>query len=158
MKEETRMDNFDELWSLWNRTSHAVRRAMEIELRQSAGLSFIEAGVLHFTKISKEPVTPSVLARLLHREPHTVSGLVSRMEKRGLVQRKKNLEKKNLVRVIVTKKGEEALKKQDKVNVARDILSTSLTEKERDNLSAYLNKLHNRAIELIRESQPLPYQ
>jgi MarR family transcriptional regulator, organic hydroperoxide resistance regulator len=158
MKGETVIDKRDELWLLWERTSHAIRRAREIELRQRAGLSAIEAGVLYFTKTSKGPVTPSVLARLLHREPHTVSGLVTRMEKRGLVQRKKNLEKKNLVRVVVTKKGEEALKKQEEVTIARNILSTSLTEKERDSLKAYLNKLYNMAIELIRESQPLPYQ
>jgi len=158
MKREAGIDKYDELWILWNRTSHAVRRAREIELRRAADLSFIEAGVLFFTKASKEPVTPSVLARLLHREPHTVSGLVNRMEQRGLVQRKKNLAKKNLVRVIVTKKGEEALKKQGNVNVARNIFSTSLTEKERENLGAYLKKMHDRAIEVIRESQPLPYQ
>jgi len=158
MKEETVIDKHDELWLLWERTSHAIRRAREIELRQRAGLSSIEAGVLHFTKVSKGPVTPSVLARLLHREPHTVSGLVTRMEKRGLVQRKKNLEKKNLVRVVVTKKGEEALKRQEEVTIARNILATSLTEKERDNLKAYLNKLYTQAIDAIRESQPLPYQ
>ena len=65
-----------------------------------------------------------------------MSGLVNRMEQRGLVQRKKNLAKKNLVRVIVTKKGEEALKRQSNLDVARNIFSTSLTEKECENLGA----------------------
>jgi DNA-binding MarR family transcriptional regulator len=148
----------NDFWVLWDRTAHAVRRAREIELRLTADLSGVEASLLAFVKESKGPVTPSVLARQLHREPHTVSGLVSRMEKRGLVKKEKNLGRRNLVRVTLTKKGEEAFKKQGKVSVPSTIMLTALTDKERAALRDYLAKLHKRAVEVIRENQPLPYE
>lgn len=158
MKSDGSKNKDNDFWVLWDRTSHAVRRAREIELRQTADLSGVEAGLLSFVKASKEPVTPSVLARLLHREPHTVSGLVSRMQRRGLVKKEKNLGRKNLVRVTVTKKGEEAFKKQATVNVPSTIMLTALTDKERAALTEYMAKLHKRAVEVIRENQPLPYE
>ena len=154
--EATGKDN--DFWVLWDRTSHAVRRAREIELRQTADLSVVEAALLSFVKARKDPVTPSVLARLLHREPHTVSGLVSRMQKRGLVKKEKNLGRRNLVRVTVTRKGEEAFKRQGKVSVPSTIMWTALTDRERATLTDYLRKLHKRAVEVIRENQPLPYE
>jgi len=35
---------------------------------------------------SPEPITPMKLSKLLHREPHTISALLTRMEAQGLVK------------------------------------------------------------------------
>ena len=153
-----KVDALDDIWVLWNRTAQAIRRAREVELHGVAGLSLIEASVIYFVKASREPVTPAILARSLYREPHTISGLISRMENRGLVRKEKNLARKNQVRVVLTKKGEQAFKEQSKADAAQKDLISCLSEKDRDNLNVCLEKLHKKAIELIRESKRLPYQ
>ena len=50
---------------------------------------------------SDKRVTPKMIANELYLEPHTVSEMLRRMEKQGLISRKKDLEKKNLIRVIL---------------------------------------------------------
>ena len=62
----------------WERlvvTYTVLERAREIELGQ-AGVSLPQAEVLHFLKTAKELLTPSKLARFMHREPHTTSTLL----------------------------------------------------------------------------------
>jgi len=85
-----------------------------------------------------------------------MSGLINRMEKQGLVKRAKDLERKNMVRVTLTEKGEQALRGAwDAALVSR--ITSCLSKQERDNLKAYLKKLQTRALEIMRDLQPLPY-
>jgi DNA-binding MarR family transcriptional regulator len=96
------------------------------------------------------------LSRLLSREPHSMSALVNRMEKNGLVTKKRDLKRKNLVRVSVTPKGKQAL---GRLMAARDTsrIATCLTREEIESMTACSDKLRARAIEIIRKIQPLPY-
>ncbi len=96
------------------------------------------------------------LARMMHKQPHTVSALVHRMEAGGLVATKKDLKRKNWLRVSLTQKGQEALKRYSKATMVPDALGC-LTKKERDTLYAITRKLHNRGLELLRQMQPDPY-
>src|SRR5512136_1761716 len=92
---------------LWGRLFLAttlVERAREVELSR-VNMSLIQAMVLYALKISPEPLTPAKLAKMLCREPHSMSALVDRMEKQGLVEKKHDLSPKNLVRVVVTAKA-----------------------------------------------------
>jgi DNA-binding MarR family transcriptional regulator len=144
-----------QLWTLLNQTHHAIWRARERELDES-GLSAIQAAVLFFVSTVEEPVTPAVLSRLLHREPHTVSGLLTRMEKQAMVKRVKDLKRKNQVRIQLTPKGKKAYQQQSQTGVINEILS-SLSQTERANMSAYLEKLRNSALIELRARLPLPY-
>jgi len=115
------------------------------------------AAVLFFVKNAKAPATPAEISRWLFREPNTVSQLLTRMEKQGLIRKAKDLERKNLVRITLTEKGEEAYQGQTEMRVISKILS-SLSPKERDKLGSYLKKLRDVAIiELDRRSRQLPY-
>lgn len=144
-----------QLWGLLNQTHHAIWRARERELDE-IGLSAIQAGVLFFVSTSEEPVTPAVLSRSLHREPHTISGLLTRMEKQGLVKRVKDLKRKNQVRIALTSKGRKAYEQQNKTGVISVILAP-LSAAERTNLGGYLEKLRNTALRELRARIPLPY-
>ena len=91
MANETLGLNEDEL--LWGRLFLAttlVQRAREVELSR-VNISLIQAMVLYALKISPEPLTPSRLAKMLCREPHSMSALIDRMEKQGLIQKKHDL-------------------------------------------------------------------
>ena len=142
-------------WVRLFQTFNALERAREIELGK-VGLTTAEAAILFAIKTAKEPPTPSKLARWLYREPHTISNLVNRMEKEELVRKSHDLDKKNQIRVSLTEKGEEALRRQSKVR--KSVNATScLSDEEVGVLMACSDKLHARAIELIREMQPGPW-
>jgi DNA-binding MarR family transcriptional regulator len=143
---------------LWGRlflATKLVERAREVELSR-VNISLIQAMVLYALKISPEPLTPSKLARMLCREQHSMSALIDRMEKQGLVEKKHDLPAKNLVRVVVTAKGEEAFQRQRSVNAVTSITS-GLTEEERETLGSCADKLRLWAQELLRKMQPDPY-
>jgi MarR family 2-MHQ and catechol resistance regulon transcriptional repressor len=123
----------EKAWQELAITSSILRRAWEMELAQ-VGLTAPQTMLLGFLHVSTKPLTPMGLSRLLGREPHTVSALVTRMEADGLVRRSHDLQRKNWVRVSLTKKG-----------------------KDLDALNATNRILRARAIELIREMQPDPY-
>ena len=133
-----------ELWVLLHQACDAMNKARENELRQ-VGLSGVQAAVLFIVKAMKVPATPGEISRWLFREPHTVSGLLDRMEKQGLVRKVKDLKRKTLVRVVITERGEEAYRRSTEMKVIHKMLSC-LPPKERDNLKAYVKTLRNKAL------------
>jgi DNA-binding MarR family transcriptional regulator len=78
------------------------------------------------------------------------------MEAQGLVKTTKDLQRKNWVRVSLTKKGEEAYKRQMTQKAAREATSC-LSKNEIDALNAICKKLRAKGAELIRQIQPSPY-
>ena len=155
-KEVVKLNEHETAWMRLFRTYKVLERAREVELAK-AGLSLAQAGVLYFLKDAKEPLTPSKLARLMYKEPHTISGLISRMEAQGLVKKTKNLEKKNLVRVSLTKKGEEAFKRQLGKTAVMNVTSC-LSKKDLDKLNVLSDKLRAKGVELLKDMQPYPYR
>jgi DNA-binding MarR family transcriptional regulator len=119
-------------------------RAVEDELRP-IGVTMVQAAILWVAKTSEKPVTPPMLSRLLVREPHTVQAILSRMERQGLIERTKDLQRKNLVRVTLTEKGEEAFARADELKTVPNLLSC-LSLEERDALREYVGRLGNNAI------------
>jgi len=84
-------------------------------------LSATAAEILFLVDALGEDVTPAKLSRMTLREPHSTSGILVRMEKHGLLKRTKNMERKNLIRITLTAKGEkvlsQAMKKEGSANV-----------------------------------------
>ncbi len=154
-KEAIEINENELLWARLFMSAKVVERAREIELSR-VHISLIQAMVLYALKLSPEPLTPSRLARMLCREAHTMSALIDRMEKQGLVKKKHDLARKNLVRVVVTAKGDEAFQRQRSVNTVTNI-TNSLTKEEREALGTCVDKLRLRATDLIREMTPTPY-
>ena len=155
MKDATHLNENEKTWERLVVTYTVLERAREMELGQ-AGLSLPQAAVIYFLKTAKELLTPSKLSRLIYKEPHTLSGLLSRMEAQGLVKKTKDLKRKNLVRVSLTKKGEESFKRQVNVRTVRNVTSC-LSSKELASLNGFLDKLYTKGIGLLREMQPYPY-
>jgi DNA-binding MarR family transcriptional regulator len=144
-----------ELWVLLHQVSDAISKAREEELRQY-GISMIQAGVLFIVKTAKAPVTPAEISRWLFREPHTVSGLLNRMEKQGLIKKTKDLDRKNLIRVTLTDKGEKAYQKSRQMKVVPKILNR-LSQKEREAFRAQLEKLRTKSLNEIGMKRKLPF-
>ena len=134
-----------ELWGVLHQAAHAIERARDDELRE-INISMMQAAVLYILKTVKEPITPAMLSRWLFREPHTVSAILDRMEKQGLLKRVKDMPRKNVVRVVLTEKGEEVYQRSKDWKVVPNILSC-LSAEERDALRACLERLRDKAIE-----------
>jgi len=145
-----------ELWVLLHQTFNAMVRADENELRQF-GISTPQAAVLCVVKTVTVPATPAEISRWLFRQPHTVSGLLNRMEKQGLVRKVKDLERKNMIRIVLTEKGEEVHQKSKEMKVICKIMAR-LSPEERSNLRTYLKALRNEALKEngIRYQLPFP--
>ena len=145
-----------EIWALLSQATTAMSRVADKELGK-VGISMMQAAVLFFVKNAEEPATPAEISRWLFREPHTVSQLLMRMEKQGLVKRTKDLDSKNMVRITLTEKGEQAYQQQTEVRVISKILS-SLSPEECNKLGALIKILRDEAIkELDARPRKLPF-
>jgi DNA-binding MarR family transcriptional regulator len=144
-----------EIWGLLQQTEHAIARARYNELRRYVGISTAESAVMWIVKTLDGPVTPSEISRWLFRKPHTVFALLKLMQKQGLVEKVKDLERKNMVRVVLTKKGEETYKlAMERREIVPEIIS-SLPREERAKLRASLQMLRQKAFEQIGERTDL---
>jgi DNA-binding MarR family transcriptional regulator len=135
-----------------------IDRARDLELAR-IGLNVPQAQVLYClneAKVRNKPMTPMMLSRVLHKQPHTISALVHRMETHGLVSTKKDMKRKNWVRVSLTKDGEKALKRWANATEVPDIVSC-LSKKETEAMYSGARKLHAKSLELLRKMQPSPF-
>jgi len=149
------MSEHEMAWAEMSVTSTILRRAWEMELAQ-VGLTVPQALVLTIVVGSPEPITPMKLSKLLHREPHTISALLTRMEAQGLVKKERNLERGNWVRVTLTKKGKEAYERQVVARRVRNV-TECLSKQELDALNKMNRKLRAKGIEMLRDMLPSPY-
>jgi len=94
-------------------------------------LSATAAEILFLVDAMGENVTPAKITRMLLREPHSVSGILMRMETHGFIKRTKNMERKNYIRITLTAKGEKALKQVMKLERTTDILARLSAEQQR---------------------------
>ena len=142
-------------WAEMAATSTILRRAWETELGQ-IGLTVPQALVLTMVASTTEPITPMKLSKLLHREPHTISALLTRMEAQGLVKKERNLERGNWVRVTLTKKGKEAYERLVLARRVRNV-TECLSKQELDALNKMNRKLRAKGVEMLRDMLPSPY-
>ena len=136
-------DEDQDLWLLFTHTRYAIFRAREKEL-QRYGVSPEQVGLLFVVQALGNKATPAAISRHIIRQPHTVSALVDRMARRGLVKKVKDLDRKNLVRVVMTEKGKKTYELSIKRGPIHRILG-SLEAKERKEFRAILEKLFVKA-------------
>ena len=132
-------DQDQDLWLLLTHTRYAMFRSREKEL-QRYGVSPEQVGLLFVVQALGNKATPAALARHIIRQPHTVSALVDRMARRGLVKKVKDLDRKNLVRVVMTEKGQKTYELSTKRGPIHRIIS-SLSEEEKKVLRNLLERL-----------------
>ena len=97
------------LWFITHRTRDALR-SCEDKVFGKYGLTTEQYSLLAIMKLLDGPVRPTDLARWLERKTNSVSMLVDRMVKAGLVRRVRDRRDRRAVRVVITSKGENALK------------------------------------------------
>jgi DNA-binding MarR family transcriptional regulator len=134
------------VWAALSRARDAVLRVRGLELA-GFGLSPIETLVLFLVFDAHESPTPADLSRLMLREHNSVSGLLRRMEHKGLLKRHRDANKRNLWRVELTAGGREACLKAMKIDVLHTVMS-EVSQSEKQTLCACLNKISDNALAL----------
>lgn len=140
------------LWVLLHQTRDAAYKVTEKELRR-LDISPMEAAVLFVVNATGERATPAEISRWLFRESHSISGLLDRMEDKGLVRRNKDLDRRNLVRVSLTDKARDLAAEFDTPQLISRMLST-LSGEQRRQLAQCLQLLRDRALEELRIDKP----
>jgi len=128
------------LWMLLFRTRDLLFKTRVRELRQVVGVTEAEAGVLSCISLLGGSATPTEISRYIVREPHSVSALLSRMEKNGLIMKVNDLSRKNLIRALMTDKGKRQytyIEKRDSIHKIMALLS----DRERCQLRLSMEKL-----------------
>jgi DNA-binding MarR family transcriptional regulator len=114
------------------------------------GLTAEQHSVLLAVRYIEDPVTPTEVSRWLDRNRNSVSLIVDRMVKAGLIDRIRDLRDRRSVRLTITDKGKEAL---DMSMVAgwklvQEILS-QLSEEELRDLITFLEKVREASFEYL---------
>jgi len=134
-----------DLWLLLIRAQRVTYKAREKELSRY-GLSPEQSAILNITQASGGRVTMAEISRLMFRERHSINGLVTRMEEKGLVKKVRDQRRKNIVRVALTEKGERAFQQSTRRESIHRIMSR-LTEEQRRQLGSVLPSLIESSLE-----------
>jgi len=112
------------------------------------GLTAEQYTVLVAIKYFDDPVRPTDVGRWVGHKVNTVSMIVDRMVKAGLVKRIRDLPDRREVRLVITKKGEEAFKPATPAvwSLIEDITS-SLSDEEKRTLVKLLEKVRDKTLE-----------
>jgi len=97
------------LWFVIHRT-HEMLKMCEDRVFLEYKLTTEQYAVLVTIKYLDDPVRPTDVARWLGRSPNSISMMVDRMAKAGLLRRVRDRKDRREVRLVITSKGETALK------------------------------------------------
>ncbi len=95
------------LWLLLRRVGDTLMRCQDL-LFSKSGLTTEQWGVLTAIK-ARGPLRPSDLSRILERTPNSMSMLIDRMVRAGLVRRTRDRKDRRVVTVSFASKGEKAV-------------------------------------------------
>jgi len=132
------------LWMMLHQARDAIFKLREKELKKYS-VSTPKAEILFTIEAIGYQATPTEISRHMLREFHSVSSILSRMEKQGLVKKVNDLNRHNLVRVYLTDKGKQVYHEAIKRETILKILSC-LSETEGQQLASSLRKLRDEAL------------
>jgi DNA-binding MarR family transcriptional regulator len=98
------------LFHLLRQAADAVHKTREVELKKYK-LTPEQAGALVGIHSLGSKATPAELSRWLFRERNSITILLNRMHKLGLINKKADTKRKNIIRLSLTKKGHEAYRR-----------------------------------------------
>jgi DNA-binding MarR family transcriptional regulator len=128
-----------------NQTRNLLIKSRNRQLSQY-GLSSAWAAILFVASAKRGKATPSDVSRWLGVEPHTISGLMGKMEKAGLLKKERDLPRKNRYRIVLTEKGNQAYQNTtNRIPIYR-ILS-SLSKEQQGQLLSLLEIVRDKAVE-----------
>ena len=144
------------LWALLHQTRHIIHEALKKDM-EPLGVSPRQVAALLIIEAIEKPATPSRIAYWLMRDRASVSVLLDRMERKGLINKTRNLDNKNLIAVTLTAKGKRVYSRIISSEMVHDMFS-ALSDEQHQQLMECLDILWGRALHIIGTPKPeLPY-
>lgn len=133
-------------WMLFHQTYNSILRYENKEFAK-IGISTQQYAVLMAIMQTDGPVTPSQIAKLVDRNANSITLILDRMEKSGLINRVRNVDDRRSLHVSMTDKGKQILREGIGIGwkVIQDSLS-DLSEEEIKTMSGTMGKLRLKAI------------
>jgi DNA-binding MarR family transcriptional regulator len=98
-----------ELWGLCHKASDITSRYVDTVLTKETGITYQQFLVLMAMEESGNKATVGSIAEQLDRTQNTLSVLLDRMKRNGLVKKSRNMADRRLVRVVMTDAGKAKL-------------------------------------------------
>ena len=133
------------LWKFLDRTTHVILRSRELELA-SFGLTQEQAFVLDIISVNGGLTTIGVIADTTLRRHHTISALIDRMAKRGLVEKKRSRNNWRQYDISMTKSGQELFHKTTRKSI--ETVFSTLSRENKQELSSLLRRLLSKGYQL----------
>ncbi len=134
-------------WLLCHQTFNLVLKCEELVFGK-VGLTPQQHTVLIAIKYIKDPVKPTDVAHWLDRNTNSISLIIDRMEKDGLVKRARDLRDRRSLRLVMTQKGKELLEQATipAWELVQEILSC-LSEEEMQTFIRLMEKVRGKAFQ-----------
>jgi len=143
-------DPYMTAWVRLRQATEAALKATEIELgKQQTTLAQMD--VLLVLSMSGVPMSPGQIASYVFREKHSVSALLSRMQRAGYVKKARSKKDQRVVKIQIQPKGKELLGRAMPVitGYTRDLLAARFSEKEIKQLDRHLKDLRDAALQAL---------
>jgi DNA-binding MarR family transcriptional regulator len=133
------------LWRFLDLTRYAISRSRELELAQF-GLTPEQAYVLDILSVRGGSTTIGYIMDITLRQHHTISTLIARMAKRGLVEKRRSVKDKRSYDVIITPEGQALFEKVTRKSI--ELVFSTLSREDKRALGSLLQRLLIRAYEM----------
>jgi len=142
------MDNIEDkaydLWILLSRIYHLIAKLRNLELLKYNILP-VQSYILFIIKALGNETTPTEISGYVYQQRSSISDILNRMVKQGLIVKRPKSGGKRRVIVSLTKAGERALALSADREYLRKVMS-SLTERQKRQLESSLEILRDAAI------------
>jgi len=134
--------------ALMDQTNDIIYRAVELEIEPHK-VTLSQAKVLYILAKNRgeEGVTLADLSKWMFREPNSISSLMTRMERAGLVNKRRDSEE-NRIYVSITEKGYDLLMNK-LTEHSMTVVMSALTPAEKQKLKLYLRKLRTKGRQIL---------
>ncbi len=138
------------------RSYGTVRRTIEVELARHE-LTWAHLYILMTLDVHREPLSLKEIASFTSREPHSISGLISRMQDSGFLNKVEDRKDRRITRIELTPKGNELVKMiaLPTIDSARNLLASRLSMESAEQLNRYLNSIRQAAEEKLGKNSVL---
>jgi DNA-binding MarR family transcriptional regulator len=134
-----------ELWRLFDHTRFMIGRLREMELAEF-GLTPEQSHILDILAKNGGVTTINEIVEITQRQHHSISTLINRMTKQGLVTKKKTLTDNRKYDVVITNRGQALVKKLSRESIKK--IFSCLTGEKREQFVAALICLRDQSYSL----------
>jgi DNA-binding MarR family transcriptional regulator len=133
-----------DIWILLSRVYHLIAMLRKLELSKFDILP-VQSYILFIIKALGDDTTPSRVSEYVYQQRSSISDILNRMEKQGLIKKTSTPGSKKRVIVTLTEKGEKALALSRQRKFLHRVLS-SLSDGQKQHLEEGLELLRDNAV------------